>query len=97
MTTGNAPAAPEPAPYSLTRPQRSSAPTTSLVLGLISLVANALLIPTIAGIIVGIRGLRVSEDVAARRRSVWGIVPSVLGIISQVGFILLIRSLAEFQ
>lgn len=97
MTNGDAPPAPEPAPYTLTRPQRSSAPTTSLVLGLISLVANVLLIPSIAGIIVGIHGLRISEDVAARRRSVCGIVLSVLGIISYVGLILLVRALAEFQ
>ncbi|WP_419817915.1 hypothetical protein [Glaciibacter flavus] len=97
MTTGDAPPPPAPAPYTLDQPGHNSAPTTSLVLGLISLIANVLLIPTIAGIAVGIHGIRVGEDVAARRRSIWGIALSVLGLVTSAGIIMLVRALAEFQ
>lgn len=78
--TNTTPVAPQQPQYQQAPPSNTMA-TASLVLGIVSLVANLLLVPTILGLIFGIVGLNRAPRLGGRNKAIVGIVLSVVGAV----------------
>jgi hypothetical protein len=83
-------------------PPGSSWATRSLVWGIVAVLANALMAPTVLAIVFGVRALRrrtrllgLGYEVDDRRRAVLGIVLGAVGIVMALGWIVVLRLLTH--